>query len=70
MLIIKIHGLKRYKNSGNKIRSNQNKKLYYMWQVPTKEEFENDLLNNYGQLLNYTIIKGNFTVNENSESVQ
>lgn len=68
MLLIKLHGIKKYKNSGNIIRSNQNKKICYLWVIPTKEEFENEMINKYGYIIPYKIIRGKFNINENSES--
>mgnify|MGYP006910607256 CR=1 FL=1 len=60
-MIVKIHGVKRWKNSGNKIRSNQNKKLWY-WEheKPTKEQFEKWLHYNYGKNTKYKILSGSF----------
>ncbi len=59
MITIKIHCVKKYKNSGNKIRSNQNQQFFYIIS-PTKEEFETLLHNTYGKRAKYKILSGSF----------
>lgn len=60
MIIIKLFGTKNYKNSGNRIRSNQNKRICYGWNEPTKEEFEKWLQSQYGKRAKYKILSGSF----------
>lgn len=59
MIHIKIHCVKKFKNSGNKIRSGQNQKIFQVVS-PTKEEFERLFYYCYGKRTKYKIISGSF----------
>lgn len=60
---IKIFNVKKWKNSGNRIRSNQNAHVYYPdCEILTQIDFENWLHLKYGKHVKYKIITGTFKI--------